>query len=73
MTGEKQPPNTQATSGPSTGSRKTDDGLLKLMRRYNNPITREHLDRAYMGEPPAEVSAEEESNRNLKHLERFIF
>ena len=33
------------------------------MRRYNNPITREHLDRAYMGEPPAEVSAEEESIR----------
>ena len=33
------------------------------MRRYNNPITREHLDLAHMGEPPAEVSAEEESNR----------
>jgi hypothetical protein len=63
MTGEKQPPNTQATSGPSTGSRKTDDGLLKLMCRYNNPITREPLDLAYMGEPPAEVSAEEEANR----------
>jgi hypothetical protein len=46
LAGEKQPPNTQATSGPSTGSRKTDDSLLKLMRRYNNPIAREHLDLA---------------------------
>ena len=34
------------------------DGLLKLMRRFNIPITREsYLELAYMGEPPAELSA----------------
>ena len=30
---------------------------VSLTRRYNNPITREHLDLAYIGEPRAEVSA----------------
>ena len=39
------------------------DGLLKLMRRFNIPITREsYLNLAYMGEPPTELSAEEEQN-----------
>ena len=40
-----------------------NDGLLKLMRRFNIPITREsYLNLAFMGEPPAELSAEEEQN-----------
>jgi hypothetical protein len=39
------------------------DGLLKLMRRFNIPITRENYrELAYMGEVPAELSAEEEAN-----------
>ena len=39
------------------------DGLLKLMRRFNIPITREnYLDLAYRGEVPAELSADEEAN-----------
>ena len=39
----------------------TDDGLLKLMRHFNIPITREdYLNLAYMGEPPAALTPEQE-------------
>jgi hypothetical protein len=39
------------------------DGLIDLMRRYNIPITREkYLELAYLGDPPMELSAEEEAN-----------
>jgi hypothetical protein len=39
------------------------DGILSMMRHHNIPITREHyLNIAYMGEPPEELSAEEEAN-----------
>jgi hypothetical protein len=40
-----------------------NDGLLDLMRHHRIPITREsYLELAYMGEPPEELSAEEEMN-----------
>jgi hypothetical protein len=40
-----------------------EDGVLGLMRRYRIPITRQnYLNLAYMGEVPAELSAEEEAN-----------
>jgi hypothetical protein len=39
------------------------DGLLKLMRSFNIRITREnYLDLAYMGDVPAELSAEQEAD-----------
>jgi hypothetical protein len=39
----------------------TDDGLLKLMRHAGIPITREdYLNLAYMGEPPAALTPEQE-------------
>jgi hypothetical protein len=41
----------------------SEDGVLGLMRRYGIPITgQNYLDLAYTGEPPAELSAEEEAN-----------
>jgi hypothetical protein len=43
------------------------DGLLALMRAYSIPISREaYLELAYMGEPPNELSAEEEMNLPLE-------
>jgi hypothetical protein len=45
------------------GTPESEDGLLALMRHYGIPITREsYLELAYMGEPPEELSAEEEMN-----------
>jgi hypothetical protein len=50
----------QAVSDRQTGS---GDGIMDMMRRHNIPVTREnYLDFAYMGEPPQELSAEEEMN-----------
>jgi hypothetical protein len=45
----------------------TDDGVLALMRRYGIPETREeYLQLAYMGDPPAELNAEQEANLPLQ-------
>jgi hypothetical protein len=50
----------QAASDRQTGS---GDGLIDLICYAGVPITREnYLKLAYMGEPPAELSAEEEMN-----------
>src|SRR5262249_2200273 len=43
------------------GSESDTDGLLKWMRRYNIPITREnYLNLAYMGKPPVGLTLQEE-------------
>ena len=50
--------NAQAASDRRTGG-SDQDGVLGLMKRYGIPITRQnYLDLAYMGEVPAELSAE---------------
>jgi hypothetical protein len=61
----------QEASTRQTGS---GDGIIDMLRHHNNiPVTREHyLNLAYMGEPPAELSAEEEMNLppELRKLKR---
>jgi len=38
------------------------DGVLRFMKEHNIPLTREnYLDVAYLGNPPGELSAEEEA------------
>jgi hypothetical protein len=60
MTSHKRSANERAESGQQTGS---GDGLIDLMRYAGVLITREnYLDLAYIGEPPSELSAEEEAN-----------
>jgi hypothetical protein len=56
------PPAPRPTAPPMMApSADTDDGLLKLMRGFNIPITREdYLNLAYMGEPPAALTPEQE-------------
>ena len=45
----------------SEPQRGTTDAVLSLLRRYHLPLTREnYLNLAYMGEPPAHLSQEEE-------------
>lgn len=51
--------NQQAASTPQAGS---EDGIEKMMVKFNIPLTREnYLELAYMGEVPEELSAEEEA------------
>jgi len=38
------------------------DWILEYMKKHNKPLTREkYLELAYLGDPPAELSAEEEA------------
>jgi len=38
------------------------DGVLRFMKQHDIPLTREnYLDVAYLGNPPEELSAEEEA------------
>lgn len=62
----------QAGSIPQRG--KSDNDVINTMQKYGIPVTREnYLNLAYFGNPPAELSAEEElelpeeirSNANL--------
>jgi hypothetical protein len=47
----------------STRELGTGDCVLAMMKHFNMPMTREaYLDFAYLGEPPAELSAEQEAN-----------
>jgi hypothetical protein len=56
----------QRSSTPQVGSDRphgSDDPLIKLMRRFNIPVTREdYLNLAYMGEVPSPLSAEQEAD-----------
>jgi hypothetical protein len=53
-------PPQQAASPRQAG---TGDVVLAMMRHHNMAMTREkYLDLAYMGEPPAELSAEQEAD-----------
>ena len=53
------------------GSEPDTDGLLKWMRRYNIPITREnYLKLAYMGEPMVGLTLEEEEEELPPELRR---
>lgn len=46
------------------------DPLERLMKRFKVPVTRQsYLDLAYLGKPPAELSAEEELDLPA-HLQR---
>lgn len=46
----------------SRDGRRSTSGLVNLMRRFNIPVTRQsYLELAYMGQPPEELSAEEEA------------
>lgn len=57
MRQEMQSNNEQAASTPQLGS----DPVVQLMNKYQIPLNRQnYLDIAYFGEPPAELSAEEE-------------
>ncbi len=48
---------------PRNGSNDDDDPLVRVMKRYNIPITREnYLDLAYMGEAPEQLGAEQEAD-----------
>ena len=65
MKQEKQSVNSQGASIPQRGT----DPLERLMKRFKVPVTRQsYLDLAYLGRPPAELSAEEEANipKNLR-------
>ena len=60
MTSDRRSSNKPAESDHQTGS---GDGVIDFMRYTGVPITHEnYLDLAYMGEPPKELSAEEEAN-----------
>ena len=51
--------NEQAESIPQAGN--NYNPVIEAMKKYKIPMTREnYLDLAYMGEPPEELSAEEE-------------
>lgn len=59
MRSEMELNNLQAASTPQAGS---EDGIEKMMIKFNIPLTREnYLDLAYMGDVPDELSAEEEA------------
>jgi hypothetical protein len=58
-----------------SGSEPDTDGLLKWMRRYNIPITRENYLKlaykgAYMGTPPVGLTLEEEEEELPPELRR---
>lgn len=51
--------NEQGGSTPQVGN--DYNPVVEAMKKYNIPITREnYLDLAYMGEPPKELTAEQE-------------
>ena len=59
MKQEKRSAVSLAESTPQRGT----DPLERLMNRLGVPVTRQsYLDLAYLGRPPAELSAEEEAN-----------
>jgi hypothetical protein len=61
MTSDKPSSKPPAASSTPTGAARPGNPVLALMRRFNIPVTPEnYLNLAYMGRPPAILSAEEE-------------